>query len=108
MLDHFYRPAERTGDALAACLDCGETPATPGFGPRHEKAVLREPFSTTRDEAHPVRWSPADGDTPAYLTLKGAVERLTGYGYDPVEVRAGLLAHRPYRTPFAFYMIDED
>lgn len=34
-------------------------------------------------------------------------ERLTGYGYDPVEVRAGLLAHRRYRTPFAFYMIDE-
>lgn len=33
---HFYRPAARTGDALATCLDCGQSPAAPGFGARHE------------------------------------------------------------------------
>jgi hypothetical protein len=68
---------------------------------------LKEPFSTTRDEQHPVRWSPADGDTPAYLTLKGALERLAGYGYEAAETRERLLRHVPVRTPFAFYMIDE-
>ena len=69
---------------------------------------LKEPFSSTRDDQHPVRWSPADGDTPAYLTLKGAVERLAGYGHDPVEAEARLRRHQPIRTPFAFYMIDEE
>jgi hypothetical protein len=33
---HFYRPGERTGDALAPCLDCGEAPTAADFGPHHE------------------------------------------------------------------------
>lgn len=68
---------------------------------------LQEPWARERDTEHPVRWSPADGDTPAFLTLKGAVERLTRDGGNPAAVRDGLLAGRPYRTMFAFYQIDE-
>lgn len=68
---------------------------------------LAEPFARERDSEHPVRWSPADGDTPAYLTLKGAVERLTRDGGDPVAVREGLQAGRQFRTMFAFYQLDE-
>jgi hypothetical protein len=78
--------------------------------------ALTEPFSRTRDEQHPVRWSPADGDTPAYLTLKGAGERLARYfgetHTDPDEAAqmwiAELQTGRPLRTPFAFYQIDEE
>ncbi len=66
----------------------------------------REPFSDRCDAEHPVLWQPADGDTPAYLTLKGAVERLAGYGYDADSARRVLLAGHPLRTPFAFYRID--
>lgn len=70
---------------------------------------LREPFSRTRDDAHPVRWSPADGDTPAYLTLRGAVERLAGYYTDePPWIETTLRKGVPIRTPFAFYMIDKE
>lgn len=68
---------------------------------------MKEPFSDTRDAEHPVRWSPADGDTPAYLTLKGAVERLTRDGGDPEKVREHLLRGGQERTMFAFYQIDE-
>ena len=69
---------------------------------------LQEPFARERDDAHPVRWSPADGDTPAYLTLKGAAERLARYfGGDPADYEADLLCGGPTRTPFAFYQIDD-
>lgn len=72
---------------------------------------LQEPWSRERDAAHPVRWSPADGDTPAYLTLKGAAERLASYYGDPerdVDFWTGALQDgRPLRTPFAFYQVDE-
>lgn len=69
---------------------------------------LQEPWSRTRDAEHPVRWSPADGDTPAYLTLRGAAERLSGYRTDSVDdIAALLLQGVPLRTPFAFYAIDE-
>jgi hypothetical protein len=69
---------------------------------------LVEPFSRQRDAAHPVRWSPADGDTPAYLTLKGAVERLSCfYNDDPPGWIAETLHSGPLRTPYAFYAIDE-
>jgi hypothetical protein len=67
---------------------------------------LFEPWNATRDAAHPVRWSPADGDTPAYLTLKGAAERLAGYGIAADVARSTLLAGQQLRTPFAFYQID--
>lgn len=69
---------------------------------------LKEPFARFRDAQHPVRWSPADGDTPAYLTLKGAGERLARYsGGDPTEYEGLLLTGRLLRTPFAYYAIDE-
>lgn len=77
---------------------------------------LQEPFARERDAEHPVRWSPADGDTPAYLTLKGAAERLArffGRGQDWTEAQAvewycaELATGRPLRTPFAFYQVDE-
>lgn len=69
---------------------------------------LKEPFSFFRDTEHPVRWSPADGDTPVYLTVKGALERLAGYHIDPAVTERTLLSGVPLRTPFAFYMIDAD
>lgn len=65
-----------------------------------------EPWAERLDCAHPVRWSPADGDTPRYLTLAGAVERLSRDGGDADAIRAGLLAGQVYRTAFAFYKID--
>lgn len=68
--------------------------------------ILREPFSSTRDEQHPVTWQPADGDEPAYLTLKGAVERLAGYGHDPAMAERILRDGHPLRTPYAFYKIE--
>lgn len=68
---------------------------------------MREPFSETLDREHPVRWSPADGDTPMYLTLKGAIERLGSWGFDPERVEAYLLEGGSLRTSFAFYQIDE-
>lgn len=68
--------------------------------------TLAEPFSERRDAEHPVTWQPADGDTPAYITLKGACERLAGYGHDPEAARRTLLDGHPIRTPFAFYRID--
>jgi hypothetical protein len=68
---------------------------------------MQEPFSTTRDEQHPVRWSPADGDTPAYLTLKGAVERLSRWFGDTEEIAAGLKRGQVFRTDFAFYKVDD-
>jgi hypothetical protein len=66
---------------------------------------LSEPFARERDTNHPVRWSPADGDMPAYLTVKGAAERLERYGVSSAE--HSLLAGAVLRTPFAFYAIDE-
>jgi hypothetical protein len=70
-----------------------------------DPSQLSEPFSNRRDAQHPVRWSPADGDTPAYLTLKGAVERLTRWGI--VNAEQSLLAGALLRTDFAFYAIDD-
>jgi hypothetical protein len=32
---HFYRPGERTSDALAACLTCGASPTAEGFAFTH-------------------------------------------------------------------------
>jgi hypothetical protein len=66
---------------------------------------LSEPFSNRRDAQHPVRWSPADGDTPAYLTLKGAAERLERYGVSNAE--QSLLGGALLRTRIAFYAIDD-
>jgi hypothetical protein len=69
---------------------------------------MAEPFSRQRNAEHPVRWSPADGDTPAYLTLKGAGERLAKTnGGDPKEYEGLLLEGRLLRSMFAFYAIDE-
>src|SRR4051812_3874286 len=52
MFEHFYRPGPRTDDRLAACLDCGDRPTAPAFGPRHEAAmpVDSRPSRETCDE----------------------------------------------------------
>jgi hypothetical protein len=78
-------------------------------GPLMDTTQLYEPFARERDALHPVRWSPADGDTPAFLTLKGAAERLFNYGIGESvdDVAAMLQAGTLLRTPFAFYAIDE-
>jgi hypothetical protein len=72
---------------------------------------LDEPFSRTQDRDHPVRWSPADGDTPAYLTLKGAAERLAShFALDRKDVEwyaYELAAGRRFQTAVAFYVVDE-
>lgn len=67
------------------------------------------PFARFRDADHPVRWSPADGDTPAYLTIKGAAERLRRYFPADFarDFEEDLKAGQILRTPFAYYAIDE-
>ena len=69
---------------------------------------MKEPFSDRPDAEHPVRWNSADGNETAWITRKGAVERLEGYGMDPAFVREhfSALGRGPLRTPFAFYELD--
>lgn len=70
---------------------------------------LDEPWSRHADDEHPIRWSPADGDTPAHLTLEEAIERLLrGGAYDDREsVEALLRQGVTLRTEFAFYQLAE-
>ena len=63
--------------------------------------TLRQ-WSDERDDAHPIRWTPASGDEPdRWTTLDNAVDRLAGYGHDRDMARVQLLAGRELRTTFA-------
>lgn len=60
-------------------------------------------WSTTPDDAHPVRWSSFGSDPDAWLPLDDAVARMAGYGADPELARADLLAGKTLQTAFASY-----
>lgn len=62
--DHFYRPGTRTGDALAACLDCGRAPTDPDFAIAHERELQ---WLATHDADK----RPIDGAPSQYRDVRG-------------------------------------
>lgn len=67
-------------------------------------------FVDKRDDAHPIRWTPAGGDEPdRYLSIDEAVRRIARVQEEPdaMAVQEGLLAGQRYRTAFAFYEYED-
>jgi hypothetical protein len=73
MTAHCYRPGVRTGDALAACLTCGDAPTAYGFALTH--APIDEADVLAR-----ALTGPTSGANARYLA-PGVAANLAAAGY---------------------------